>query len=191
MTRRLPASEDELQAMYEAGAKASIEVVPLAAKKRNKAAGPTGPAFSDEVLALRFAERHANDLRYVAAWGKWLHWDGRRWAFDDTHFAFHLARVVCREAATECNKPSEAKAVASAKTEAAVITLARADRRLAATTDQWDADPWLLNTPGGVIDLRTGKRRDHRPEDHLTRMTSVAPGGTCPLWHQLPRPHHW
>ncbi len=30
------------------------------------------PAFSDEALALRFAERHAIALRYVAAWGKWL-----------------------------------------------------------------------------------------------------------------------
>ena len=34
---------------------------------------------------------------------------------------------------------------------------AKADRRHAATVDQWDADPWLLNTPGGVVDLRTGK----------------------------------
>ena len=31
-----------------------------------------------------------------------------------------------------------------------VERLARADRRHAATTDEWDADPWLLNTPGGV-----------------------------------------
>jgi hypothetical protein len=30
------------------------------------------PAFSDEALALRFADLHADDLRYVAAWGKWL-----------------------------------------------------------------------------------------------------------------------
>jgi phage/plasmid-associated DNA primase len=30
----------------------------------------------------------------------------------------------------------------------------RADRWHAATVDLWDADPWLLNTPGGVADLR-------------------------------------
>jgi phage/plasmid-associated DNA primase len=42
------------------------------------------PAFSDEALALQFAERHANDLRYVAAWGRWLHWDQTCWQFDDT-----------------------------------------------------------------------------------------------------------
>ena len=65
----------------------SEDAQPIANKTRKpKRAAPLGPAFSDEALALRFAERHANDLRYVAAWSKWLHWDGRRWAFDDTHF---------------------------------------------------------------------------------------------------------
>jgi hypothetical protein len=33
---------------------------------------PRPPEFSDEALALRFAERHADNLRYVATWGKWL-----------------------------------------------------------------------------------------------------------------------
>jgi hypothetical protein len=28
------------------------------------------PPFSDEALALRFAERHAGDLRFVTSWGK-------------------------------------------------------------------------------------------------------------------------
>ena len=38
----------------------------------------------------------------------------------------------------------------------AVQTLARADRRIAATIEQWDADPMLLNTPDGIVDLRDG-----------------------------------
>ncbi len=38
-------------------------------------------------------------------------------------------------------------AIASAKTVAAVERLARADRRIAATVEQWDIDPWALNTP--------------------------------------------
>lgn len=37
---------------------------------------PRPPAFSDEALALRFADQHAHDLRYVAAWGRWLSWRG-------------------------------------------------------------------------------------------------------------------
>lgn len=65
---------------------------------------------------------------------------------------------------------------------AAVERLAKADRRLAATVDQWDSDQWLLNTPDGVIDLRTGRTRPHDPGDHLTKITAASPGGDCPTW---------
>ena len=58
---------------------------------------------------------------------------------------------------------------------AAVERLARADRQLAATVDQWDADPWLLNTPGGVVDLHTGQTRPHCPEGYLIKITTVGP----------------
>ena len=65
---------------------------------------PRPPAFTDEALALRFADRHESDLRYVAAWSRWLRYDGRRWEFDETLLAFDLARKICRQAAAECNK---------------------------------------------------------------------------------------
>ena len=94
-------------------------------------------------------------------------------------------RAICREAAAECDKPNVSKILASGKTVAAVDRLAKADRRLAATTDQWDADLWLLNTPGGTIDLRTGELRAHDPADYCTHMTTVAPGGECPDWHKF------
>ena len=47
------------------------------------------------------------------------------------------------------------------------------------------SDPWLLNTPGGVIDLRTGKSRRSKPDDYMTKITAVAPGGTCPIWERF------
>ena len=144
---------------------------------------PRPPTFTDEALALRFAERHEVDLRYVAAWSRWLRYDGRRWQFDETLRAFDLARRICRQAASECKKARVACAIASAKTVAAVERLARADRRLAATTDQWDANPWPLNTPDGVVDLRTGKIRLHQPGDYCTKITAVGPSDAdCPRW---------
>jgi putative DNA primase/helicase len=143
------------------------------------------PSFSEEALALEFATRYAGDLRHVALWGKWLHWDGRQWMFDETYKAFDLARRICRDAAVRVNKPSTAKAIASAKTRAAVISLATNDRRLAATHEQWDLDPMLLNTPGGIVDLRTGIMRPATPEDFMTKVTAVAPGGACPLWRKF------
>ena len=153
--------------------------------RRKKATAIDVRPFSDDALALRFAELHANDLRYVADWSRWLRYDGKRWQFDNTLAVFDSARVICRAAADECNKTRLAKELVSAKTVAAVERLARSDRGLAATTDQWDADLWLLNTPAGVIDLRTGSMRPHRVEDYLIHMTAVAPAGECPLWHSF------
>src|SRR6266508_231912 len=88
------------------------------------------PDFSDEDLALRFAERYGPGLRYVAPWGRWL-WlkpGGGRWVVDDTLYVIDLIRQVCREAAAECVKASVALAIASGKTIAAVEKLARSDR---------------------------------------------------------------
>jgi putative DNA primase/helicase len=140
------------------------------------------PELTDEALALRFAERHRDELRYVAAWSKWLIFDGKRWQLDQTLQAFDWARKVCREAAAHCDSKKYVKVLASAKTVAAVERLAKADRRLAATVDQWDANPWLLNTPGGVTDLRTGNLRSHHPSDYLTQITAVSSSGSCPTW---------
>jgi hypothetical protein len=93
---------------------------------------PRPPVFSDEALALRFAEIHAGDLRYVAAWNKWLSWNTACWLFDTTLAAWDEARKICRAAAAECNKTKLAAALASGKTVAAVIGLAR---------------PWSNGTP--------------------------------------------
>jgi putative DNA primase/helicase len=112
-------------------------------------------------------------------------WDGMQWRPDDTLHAFDAARHICREAASRANDPHVQTSVASAKTVAAVERLARADRRLAATTDQWDADPWLLNTPKGIVDLRTGKMRPARIDDYVTKITAVAPCGECPTWQRF------
>lgn len=140
------------------------------------------PLHSDEGLALEFAELYANRLRYVPAWGKWLEWDGQRWVMDETLKANWLARELCLRAANRANKGG--KAIASAKTRSNVINLAREDRRLAASVGVWDSDLWAINTPVGVVDLKTGLIRDHRPEDHFTKITAVAPDGSCPtpLW---------
>jgi putative DNA primase/helicase len=142
------------------------------------------PEFSDDALALDFADRHKDDLRYVAAWGRWLHFDGRHWQYDETLNVFDLVRVICREAAARAKKKIQA-AIVSAKTVSAVERLARSDRRIAATIEQWDSAPMLLNTPGAVIDLRTGTSRSPTPADYMTKMTAVAPGGTCPTWEKF------
>ena len=136
--------------------------------------------WGDKALALRFAERYANVLRYVAAWGKWFVWNGQQWCFDDTLKVFDRVRHMCREAASQANELRIQMAVASAKTVAAVERLTRTDRRLAATTSQWDADPWALNTPSSIVDLRTGAVRPAPSRGLLNRKPPSLRASQCP-----------
>ena len=140
---------------------------------------------TEDALALAFTRRYHRDWRYVAGWGKWLVWDGQRWRTDDTLAATDLIRSVCRQTAVRADNPKVAVKLASAGAVGGVERLARADRRHAATTDEWDADPWLLNTPGGVVDLKTGRRRPHDRADRMTKITTATPAGDCPSWRQF------
>jgi putative DNA primase/helicase len=148
---------------------------------RNKTAAAVvhGRGMQDAV-ALAFARCYGETFRYVAKWNRWLEWDGVRWRFEDTLNAFDKARALLRAS-------SDGAAKADAKTVAAVVTLARADRLIAATHEQWDADPWLLGTPKGTVDLRTGELGAASPDDYITKITAVAPDRNCPtpLWRKF------
>jgi putative DNA primase/helicase len=137
---------------------------------------------TDDALALTFTARYAEDWRYCAAWGKWLVWDGRRWQADETLLVHHLIRAICREAALKADSHRLAAKLAASSTVGGVERLARTDRRHASTSDEWDADPFALNTPGGVVDLRTGRLRPHERADRMTRLATATPRGDCPRW---------
>ncbi len=143
------------------------------------------PKKGDDELALEFATRHSDNLRYVASRGVWLHWDGCKWAEDTTRYALNCVRDTLREmllvAATTPNAAN-----LSAGTILSVEKLATSDRRIAASMEIFDADPWILNTPDGIIDLKTGKITKSDPTRHCSKATSVAPADIlhdeCPRW---------
>lgn len=77
-------------------------------------------------------------------------------------------------------------AVASAESYRFFVLGRRKSNRIAATLTEarpaveiavsdLDSDGFLLNTPAGTVDLRTGKMRPHDPNDHITKMTAVSP----------------
>jgi putative DNA primase/helicase len=67
-----------------------------------------------------------------------------------------------------------------------VERFAKGDPKIAVTVDYWDSDQWLLGTPGGTVDLRTGLLRDSQRHDGITKITSVAPlDSGCPQWLQF------
>ncbi len=158
---------------------------PSAKPARKTSGRPRKLGKGDDELALEFTSRYAETLRFVAKWGQWLRWDGVRWAMDETLFVQQAVRDTLREIALSgAAKPGDL--AVSAGTVAAVEKLARSDRRHAATAEQFDSDPWLLNTPGGIVDLRTGIMSPCNPAQDCTKSTAVEPApflhDECPIW---------
>ncbi|HJX15845.1 MAG TPA: phage/plasmid primase, P4 family, partial [Candidatus Deferrimicrobiaceae bacterium] len=67
----------------------------------------------------------------------------------------------------------------------AMLKIAEALPPIADTGENWDANPWLLGVPNGVVDLETGTLRDGNPEDRITMAAGVPfiPDACCPRWH--------
>lgn len=77
-----------------------------------------------------------------------------------------------------------AKASRSAQRIAGMLTLAMPLMQI--PLDRLDADPYLLNTPDGVVDLRTGGIAPHDPQLLCTKITRFGPGGEgADLWEDV------
>lgn len=151
-------------------------------KRRPPSPSPVS-VVSEDAAALAFAERHQNELLYCHDTGAWFEWKGAAWIKNGTGLAHHYARLLARDMAS--GESEKVRAVAGRSGFASgVETLSRRDPIFARQAEIWDADPWLLGTPGGTINLRTGLLRPARPSDHITRLTAVAPADApnCPVW---------
>lgn len=128
----------------------------------------------------RLVARYGHDLRYCYDFGKWLVWDGVRWALDRTGAALDHAKETARkmlaEAATLADREDARKLAAwSFRSQArdrlmAMLYLAQPD--VSVLPEQLDTHPWLLNVANGTIDLRTGVLH---PADRTYLLTKQSP----------------
>lgn len=140
-------------------------------------------AVTEDSAALAFRESHRGRLLYCHDEGTWFVWSGFHWKRERTGLVFEWTRQHIRELTADqsptvkqkCNKTSFA---------AGVEKFSRTDRGFAAQSADWDADHFLLGTPAGTVDLRTGEIYQPRPKDRVTRLTDAGPADNadCPLW---------
>jgi len=199
MTERIWDSNPELKAAIDAEReknKASVVNIASARKPKPEPVPISAnglAAYCDEDLALSFSRKHYDNLIYCAEKGKWFYWDTYVWREDKTLHIQNLARILCREQSIECQNMGDMpittiKGIASAKTIRNVIDLAKSDARHSITLDRLDADPWLLNTPGGIIDLKTGDTIPNPQSRYCTKSTAVpAVPGPHPKWTRFLR----
>lgn len=141
-------------------------------------AGPATYSRTDDGNALRLVDAHAHELRYVPERARWLSWDGHRWAWDhgSAGVVVEHARRIMRDLPTG-NREDDAHQRRSMSTYGieAAVRLALRDPRITVSITDLDARPYELNTPAGILDLRTATLRPADPDALHTRSTAVAP----------------
>jgi putative DNA primase/helicase len=140
---------------------------------------------------------HGQHARYVPAWKRWLFWDDRRWKRDETGEALRRAQLTVRglyaaaayreTAAERTLLLKQARRADQWRRMEAFLRLAATHHALVLTPEQIDADPWLLNCENGVVDLRSGLRREHRMADLMTKLAPVThdPAAVCPTFERF------
>lgn len=151
--------------------------------------------FTDDGVMQWSLQWVRDKLRYSAVNKSWMVWRGFRWQIDQTlqHEAIvgdllrqlsgRLRDMAAGAPTVGETKMYEARAatLASSAARTNVITLLRS--RVPCVPTDFDVDPMLLNTPGGVVDLRTGAISESTPEGMHSRAVRAAPtNGSMPLW---------
>ena len=125
---------------------------------------------TEDNVALAFAQRHEGEYAFLHGVGKWFRWDGTRWQED-----------VIRRVTNDIRNMARAHNIDGKATPAknsfvtGVDNLCRTDPVFARDAKDFDRDNYLLNCPDGTYDLRTMTRRDHDPEDSITKLAGASP----------------
>ena len=146
-----------------------------------------GADVTEDLGALMFARRYQGQLAYCHTEAVWREYDGSVWRTCETPLAFHYARELARKLSVSARG---SKATLQRTNFAkGVEAFARADPIFARTAASWDADPWLMGTPAGTIDLHTGELITAQPSHGITRATAVQPAkwANCPIWLEFLR----
>ena len=153
----------------------------------------TSPRYSDVWLSEEVVKEHGEVLRYASEDGNWYVWTGKTWEQDKRGKALQLITdTLCRiamqrRAVGDKKAVEEAKALASNSKKNSVESLLKHAPSVAISVNSFDADPWLLNTPDGIVDLKTGEKMPPDPARLCSKVAGVAPdfGGPCPEWKRF------
>jgi len=153
-------------------------------------------ADTDAGNAERFVHYTRGSVRYAAGLG-WLLWTGTHWAHDpselvlrfalDTIRATHATSALLDNPERRASLGKHARASEALGRLRAMLDLARVRPEVHVLPDQLDADPWVLNTMSGLVNLRDATQRPH---DAAALCTKLAPavfdlGADHPALHAL------
>ena len=156
--------------------------------------------FTDSTNSARLIKEHGKDIRYNAAWKKWIVWNGRFWETDESGaMVQEKALATVRNIYREINKTDDhrerieiekfAMISESIRRREAAVKGAQYVSDMNIVCDELDRDPYLLNVKNGTINVLTGEFTEHRHNDMITKIANVEynPKADCSLWKSFIR----
>lgn len=147
-------------------------------------------ALSDDGNADLLIRTHGHHIRYITDQNRWTTWAGNHWQEQhDTKggTAREYVKRIGRTMPDDKQWAAHKRRTLSAKGTTDTLTQAATDPRITIQKDDLDNHPWELNTPAGILDLRTGELSEPDPAKYHTRLTKHTPDFSEPseLWEKF------
>ena len=156
--------------------------------------------LTDSTNAERLCKEHGENIRYMAAWKKWIVWNGKFWKTDDsgalisekclaTIRSLHDEQLRTGDSRERMEIEKFAKISENARRRKSCIEMATQIDKLNITSELLDTNPWLLNCQNGTLNIQTKEFRKHNQKDFITKIANVEydANADCPLWKQFIR----
>jgi putative DNA primase/helicase len=150
---------------------------------------PKAVKLTEDAQAKAFVDVHDDNLRYVEEIDQWYRHNSNNncWEGISRLAIIEAARLMNRGTAIALDQEPLRKKLSSRSFAQSVEGFSRGDERCLLSIEELDKDPWLLGTPGGIIDLQTGRYIAMGLRPYVTMTTAVAPANeandsTCPLF---------
>lgn len=146
--------------------------------------GGDGHEHSDVGNGRRLAYRLQRKMLWDGS--NWLTWLNGRWSRDWSNLIEQEAKGLTDDliGSSDDNIAGWGRKSQSARAVRAMIEMAKSEPQVVVRPDAFDRNPHILNTPSGIVDLRTGELRTAEPSDLLALQTSVGydPEAECPTF---------
>ena len=156
--------------------------------------------MDDTGNAERFVDLFGDKIRYCYTDKRWYYYDGKRWCTDYSGTAMRLTdgaieamKLELKDYLAEGGEESDMyksfkKHVKTSRSHKSKENMLKeVQHNVPLMPKQLDRRKFALNTPNGVIDLKTGKLYAHKAEYYLSKITETEIGNSadCPLWERF------
>ena len=155
-------------------------------------------SLDDMGNARRFIDLFGEEIRYCYIEKKWYYYDGRKWCIDNTGTIERMTDKevenmkieaqeylrLDRENDGDMAKAFEKHMKSSRSNKSKKAMTNEAMHHVPILPSQMDRYKMALNTPTGIINLKTGELKPHKNEYYFTKITSCDYSQTaqCPQW---------